>query len=119
MYYQNGSGSPDEVFANLKFEFNEVFSELQNLRKITIHGHINVYFPPYFIQIPRLEEIILEYCCCFTNHNEFLEKSKIGSYGCYWNSNLPVNLYRITSLKKLILTEINIDYRSLFERIVI
>ena len=112
-YYEEDSGSPDQVFHFPKLEFTEEFKEFKKLKKIKIEGYFNVYFPPSFTSIPNLEDLYLAYCTCTSNRSTYLKNCEIDpnvleSWETVSCSDLPEDLGKLSSLQKLYLEEVYI-----------
>ncbi len=114
-YYQDSYDFDDGTMVFPSLVFSDVIQEFINLRRIIIRGLFNVYFSPSFTNIPNLEELHLSDCICTSNQSTHLRNSKFDpnnmeSWKTLSFSDFPEDLGKITSLEKLILDNINIEY---------
>ena len=115
-----------DIIVNI--EFPNIFQFLNKLKIIRIRGRIEIYFPSSFTKLINLEELTLELCLFFTNHAQFMryknermryvkelrEENEILEklYSIYKNyrrniSELPKDIDKLISLKKLTLEDLN------------
>ncbi|MBY9005991.1 MAG: leucine-rich repeat domain-containing protein [Candidatus Lokiarchaeota archaeon] len=101
----------------VNIDLPDIFQHLKNLKLFRVHGLFNVYIPPSFVKLENLEELVLEYCFFSpkrSNYTRNLRNSDldlddletITSFIC----ELPDDLDRISSLKKMVLTYSNIRH---------
>lgn len=100
-----------EIDSEVAIDFPNVFQSLNQLKTFHIDGNFIIYIPPSFIELKNLEELILKQCLFLTDHSYFVqivEKIKSKSLEIKPNNELPKDLGKLKSLKKILLKNVGL-----------
>jgi len=98
----------ESPFINL--DFPDKIKKLKNLNKLVIEGFYNIYLPPSFIELENLEILQLQHCFFSTNRARFLLNYDIEDSEFFQPIyDLPDNIGKLKSLRKIILHDLEID----------